>query len=811
MKQWFHNLKVSQKLLLISIFFVMPDSLMLYFFITGINTNIQFARLEEKGNRYQEPLEELLNLIPQHSLEAQRIRDGGGIARERLSRLEGQIDGAFEALKSVDAKIGADLCFTDDGLAKRHREHYRVATLEGEWEALKTRLPQLDDDATVQQHEHLVADVRVMITHAGDLSNLILDPDLDSYYLMDATLLALPQTQHRLAGMISRGQAVLQRQGISEAERKSFAVFATLLNETDFERIVGSLQTALNEDRNFYGTSPTLQARLPGVMREYVRGAEEFIALTQRLAGEEKGDISAREYVASGSRVREASFKLWTVAEEELNTLLRTRIESYQHRRSRSLIVAALAGLAAFGFVTFITRSISGPLRRQAAALRKANDTLQEEIGERQRAETALRAAEEKYRGIFENSVEGIFQTTVDGHYLVANPTLAKMYGYDTVAELQTGMTDIGGRLYVDPNRREEFRRRVAEDGTLHGFESQVYRGDGSVIWISETARAERDGTGAVLYYEGTVEDISDRKRSEAALENLHKQLVEASREAGMAEVATGVLHNVGNVLNSVNVSALLIVERLSKSRISHLANISVLLRENAGDLTGFLTNDPRGRKLPAFISSLAERLGVEQVEMLRELEGLTKNVAHIKEIVSVQQSYAKVSGVIESLEATALVEDALEMNGAAFDRHCVEVVREFEDVPMVRVDKHKVLQILINLIRNAKYAVSESSRRDKKMTVRIGANGDGRVKILVEDNGIGIAQENLSRIFAHGFTTKKDGHGFGLHSAALAATETGGALSAHSEGPGRGAIFTLELPAEETPARPPKPLALAH
>jgi PAS domain S-box-containing protein len=457
--------------------------------------------------------------------------------------------------------------------------------------------------------------------------------------------------------------------------------------------------------------------------------------------------------------------------------------------------------MAAIGFVTFITRSISGPLKRHANELRSANEALQGEIAERKRVEAALRTAEEQYRSIFENAVEGIFQTTVDGRYLVANPTLARIYGYDSVADLQASVTDIGKRLYVNPNRRAEFQRQIEQGGEIHQFESEIYRKDGSVIWISEHARAAYDDAGALLYYEGTVEDITERKRSEELLEKLNKQLIETSRRAGMAEVATGVLHNVGNVLNSVNVSALLITDRLSKSRVSHLAQVSAALRQNAGNLGAFITTDPKGSKLPAFIASLAERLGSEQAEMLREAEGLSKNIAHIKDIVAVQQDYARVSGVVEVLPAASLVEDALEMNGAAFDRHRVEVVREFDSVPPVRVEKHKVLQILINVIRNAKYAVSESRRQDKLITVSIHRNGNNCVKIAVSDNGIGIAPEFLTRIFAHGFTTKTDGHGFGLHCAALAAKEMGGSLAAHSEGVGKGATFTLELPIDMSSA----------
>ena len=455
--------------------------------------------------------------------------------------------------------------------------------------------------------------------------------------------------------------------------------------------------------------------------------------------------------------------------------------------------------MAAIGFVTFITRSISSrfeALKAKSASSRSANEALQGEIAERKRVEAALRTAEEQYRSIFENSVEGIFQTTEDGRYLVANPTLARIYGYDSVSELQASVTDIGRRLYVNPQRRAEFQRLIEQAGEVHQFESEIYRKDGSVIWISEHARAAYDDTGALLYYEGTVEDITERKRNEELLEKLNKQLMDSSRRAGMAEVATGVLHNVGNVLNSVNVSALLITDRLGKSRVSHLAQVAATLRENAENLGTFITADPKGSKIPGFIASLAERLAVEQAgPLLREAEGLSKNIAHIKDIVAVQQNYAKVSGVVEVLPAASLVDDALEMNGAAFDRHRVEVERAFDSVPLVRVDKHKVLQILINVIRNAKYAVSESRRQDKRITVSIRRNGNHCVKIAVADNGIGIAPEILSRIFAHGFTTKTDGHGFGLHCAALAAKEMGGSLAAHSEGVDKGATFTLELP----------------
>ena len=290
---------------------------------------------------------------------------------------------------------------------------------------------------------------------------------------------------------------------------------------------------------------------------------------------------------------------------------------------------------------------------------------------------------------------------------------------------------------------------------------------------------------------------------AEAELENVHKQLLDTSRQAGMAEVATGVLHNVGNVLNSVNVSTTLVSENLKRSKTGNLARVAAMFREHAAELGAFLSADPNGKQLPAYLGQLAEHLSGEQSALLKELDLLKKNIEHIKEIVAMQQSYAKVSGVTEVVKVTDLVEDSLRMNAGALTRHGVQVIRQFDaHLPEITVEKHKVLQILVNLIRNAKYACAESGRTDMEMTVRV-TNGDDRMRIAVVDNGVGIPAENLTRIFNHGFTTRKDGHGFGLHSGALAAKEMGGALRVHSDGPGHGAMFTLELPIQPSEARP--------
>jgi PAS domain S-box-containing protein len=326
------------------------------------------------------------------------------------------------------------------------------------------------------------------------------------------------------------------------------------------------------------------------------------------------------------------------------------------------------------------------------------------------------------------------------------------------------------------------------------GLEFRINLPDGTSRFILGCGQAVFNAGNRLTHMAGTGQDITERKVAETRLAALQKQLLDASRQAGMAEIATNVLHNVGNVLNSVNISTSLIVESVKNSRTSSLARVVVLLREHAQDLGEFITHDSRGKHLPAHLAQLSEHLLAEQETNARELDSLRRNVDHIKEIVAMQQNYATFGGVKEMVNVANLVEDSLRMNAGPMSRHEVEVIREFETVPPLNVEKHKILQILVNLLRNAKYACDDSERPDKRLKVRV-ANGDGRVKISVIDNGVGIPPENLTRIFNHGFTTRKDGHGFGLHSSALAAKEMGGSLTVHSDGVGRGAAFTLELP----------------
>ncbi len=291
---------------------------------------------------------------------------------------------------------------------------------------------------------------------------------------------------------------------------------------------------------------------------------------------------------------------------------------------------------------------------------------------------------------------------------------------------------------------------------------------------------------------EGLEQRVDERTRE---LKEVHAQLVKTARQAGMAEVATNVLHNVGNVLNSVYTSAQVAKERVTDMRLEHVSRVANMLQARQGDLTTFLSQDERGRHVMPFLDKLGQNLVEERKEILTLLTDVGRYTEHIGDIVKVQQNYARQPRLQEPVCLTDLMEDALRINSAGLVRHQVKVQRNLARIGHVLTDKHKVLMILVNLVSNAKYAMDGVTPSERLLTVTLEPPANGQVRIVVHDNGMGIAPELLTRIFQYGFTTREEGHGFGLHSSALAAQELGGLLAVHSEGPGKGATFTLELP----------------
>lgn len=284
-------------------------------------------------------------------------------------------------------------------------------------------------------------------------------------------------------------------------------------------------------------------------------------------------------------------------------------------------------------------------------------------------------------------------------------------------------------------------------------------------------------------------------------LQEYRERTAQMSRQAGMAEIATGVLHNVGNVLNSVNVSARMISDCLKASRLVSLGRLVDLVSQEKQRLGEFVTQDERGRCLPDFLQQLYNKLKQDQESIQQEVDQLTSGIEHIKEVVRMQQSAATSSTLVAPVEPTSIMEDAVKVNLVSMERHEIHLHREYEpNLPLMPLDKHKVLQILINLINNAKKATCQVGHGDRHITLRVRRTNEGQaVQFEVQDNGIGIEPAIADKLFQHGFTRFPNGHGFGLHSGANAAAEMKGTLQARSDGPGTGATFTLTLPVDES------------
>ena len=405
---------------------------------------------------------------------------------------------------------------------------------------------------------------------------------------------------------------------------------------------------------------------------------------------------------------------------------------------------------------------------------------------------TQLSRNEQRYRTLVESSAVIVWVANPDGTNTESSPSWLAYTGQTRTEEAGHGWI-----ACLHPEDRDrvlaEWREAMPSKSPCE-TECRIRRHDGVHRLFKLRGVPVLDDDGSIREWVGTCADITNRKQAEAELARAQKELLEASRLAGMADVATGVIHNIGNVLNSINIASSCVAEGLKKSKAANLRKLVAILKEHEGDLPGFFATDPRARQITAYLGKLADHLNGEQADALNELTRLQKSVEHSRDIVSMQQNYARNPGVTEQVRLPELIEDALNMNVSGLLRNEINLVRDIRPMPPVALQKHKLLQILVNLLRNAKDACTASPSHDKKILISAGCV-DGQIRISVTDNGVGIAPANLARIFSHGFTTKKDGHGFGLHSSALAASEMGGTLTANSDGPGRGATFTITLP----------------
>ncbi|TWT32006.1 sensor histidine kinase [Blastopirellula retiformator] len=286
-----------------------------------------------------------------------------------------------------------------------------------------------------------------------------------------------------------------------------------------------------------------------------------------------------------------------------------------------------------------------------------------------------------------------------------------------------------------------------------------------------------------------------ERAHASSRVKDLNSKLIDSARHAGMAEVATGVLHNVGNALNSVNTSLSFLQECTSHSSVGDLRRTLDLVTKQSGSLEAFMTEHPKRALIEPMLTELDERLRSENEKQLSEVEGLRRHIDHIKKIVSLQQSMARVQCVLEPTDLVEVLRGAIDWQSEGIVHHKVDVETNFPSLPLLNLDKHRVLEIFGNLVKNAIESITEAQGPQRRITVSVRQTKGDKIAIEVRDTGMGIKPENLKSIFSYGFTTKSNGHGFGLHSASLSAKQMGGSLEIESDGLGEGALFRLVLP----------------
>lgn len=426
---------------------------------------------------------------------------------------------------------------------------------------------------------------------------------------------------------------------------------------------------------------------------------------------------------------------------------------------------------------------------------------------------TALMQAEMKYRCIFENAVDGIFQTTLEGKFISVNPALARIYGYNSPEEMMHSVINISQQVYVEPNRRAEFVVAIAKNGSVSQFESQVYRRDNSIIWISENARAVYDNDGNLSYYEGTVEDITERKEAEAALRSsetklrkqatelaatLHQlkqtqsQLIQTEKMSTLGQLLAGVAHEINNPVTSISNNLPHLMQYV-EDLLDLLALYAQTLREETPEITAKKSEiefDYIQEDLPYIMSAMSA--GSERI---REIALSLRNFSRMDE------GKKKLADIHQGIESTLLIlHHRLKAKG---DRPEIQIIKNYGKLPQIKCALGQLSQVFINLLGNSIDALEQRIQEDNptlpKPTIWISTEVVDKnwVKIRIADNGEGIAEANLHQLFEPFYTTKPLGKGTGLGlsiSKQIITEKHGGKIECHSK-LGKGAEFIIELP----------------
>lgn len=765
-----NRLKYPQKFILISLLFLLPLALVMALFALELNRNVDIAQKELDGNRYLRPLRSLLEHVAEAKTLNLAVLEGNQEDKNLYQAKKAQIDQDFSQLASTENALGDTLKSTE-----------KYQTLVASWQKLKNS--NLTSANSLELYNQVLADVLALKSLVGDTSTLILDPELDTYYLMDATLLKIPENQELLSSLDYLGYTVVLQRTATPTER------------TELIRLVGLLKSNLAGSKA--GMQVGFQSNHTGNLRPKVGPSlSAFLQANQDLVDYFEKEITnpltpvltvpLTRHQAVIKQARAASLAYWDICIQEQDWLIQKRVDGFNQQKY--LVIAFAALIIVFvaylwvGFYLSVMRTVS---RLEEAARNMVagdfsqlvnldnRDELGQVVGSFNKVAQALIQAERNYRSIFENVTEGIFKTTPEGKYLSVNPALAQIMGYASIEDLMQNVTNVDRQIYVETGRRDDFVRLITERGKVEKFEAQVYRKDGSIIWTSENASVIYGDDGKPAYYVGVVEDITARKHAEEELQRA-KETAELANRAKSSFLAT-MSHELRTPMNAViGMTSLLHDTRLNSQQLDYVEVIRT-----------------SGESLLAIINDILDFSKIEAEKLDLELQ---------------------------PFDLRDCVEGALDLvAGKAAEKH-LEVAYLFEEgtPPGLVSDVTRLRQILLNLLNNGvkftekgEVTVLVGGRLLKK--VANSEQGTYELHFAVKDTGIGIPADRMNRLFqsfsqVDASTTRRyGGTGLGLAISKRLAELMGGKMWVESEA-GVGSTFHFTITATSAPV-----LKVAH